>query len=329
MIPPCRFCYLLTVFVLIITIPAVHSSPVKILFDTDMDTDCDDTGALAILHGLANLGEAEILGTVVSSHFPYSAPCVEAINTYYNRPNIPIAASKQPGASIDRGSRYAKQVSERFPSSIKTNSDVPDAVSVYRQVLSKQKDNSVVLVTVGYLTNAAYLLESKPDDFSPLSGKDLVAKKIKLLVCMGGRYPSHLDPKVYGNFKPDPAAAVKVAKEWPGILLFSGLGNDIYTGDALKEIPDANPVKLAYKLYLGDKPTRPSWDPITVLYAVRPNEPFWIIQKEGYNHIFENGTNEWREQNKPNHWLLKIDDRYKPYIRNLLNALMVLPPIKP
>ena len=36
------------------------ASPVPILFDTDMDTDCDDVGAMAILHTLADRGEEEI-----------------------------------------------------------------------------------------------------------------------------------------------------------------------------------------------------------------------------------------------------------------------------
>jgi len=56
----------------------------KIIFDTDIDTDCDDAGALAVLHALADNGEAEILATVVSTRYPYSAPCVEAINRYRN-----------------------------------------------------------------------------------------------------------------------------------------------------------------------------------------------------------------------------------------------------
>ena len=37
------------------------AAPVKILFDTDMTTDCDDAGAMAVLHALADRGECEIL----------------------------------------------------------------------------------------------------------------------------------------------------------------------------------------------------------------------------------------------------------------------------
>ena len=64
---------------------ATRSKPRSVIFDTDMDTDCDDVGALAMLHALADAGEVNILATVVSSKFAYSAPCVEAVNRYYGR----------------------------------------------------------------------------------------------------------------------------------------------------------------------------------------------------------------------------------------------------
>ncbi len=38
-------------------LPMWGQSPVRIIFDTDMDTDCDDAGAPALLHALADQGE--------------------------------------------------------------------------------------------------------------------------------------------------------------------------------------------------------------------------------------------------------------------------------
>lgn len=313
-------------FLLTFSTRLCHTQPVKIIFDTDMDTDCDDAGALAILHTLADRGECEILATIVSSHFPYSAPCTDAINTYFGHPDIPIASPKGEGASIDRGSRYAKQIAEQFTTSLSTNTDASNAVKVYRQILKNQDDHSVVICTVGYLTNIADLLESTADEISLLSGVELIKQKVKLWVCMGGRYPNHLDPKVYGNFKPDPIAAVKAANQWPVKVVFSGLGNDILTGYGLKHLNDDNPVKVSYQLYLGEKQARPSWDPISVLYAVRPHLDFWKIQEKGYNHIFDNGTNEWRDEDKANHNLLHIDDDDKPALQNMMEELMTTIP---
>lgn len=303
--------------------------PAKIIFDTDMDTDCDDTAALALLHALADQQEAEILATVVSSHFPWSPACVDAINRYYQRAALPIAAPKQPGASTHRGSRYAEQIAQRFLENPQTTEHYPDAVPVYREVLAQQPPRSVTIVTVGYLTNLAYLLDSEPDQHSPLDGRQLVAKTVDKLVCMGGRYPRHLNPGEFGNFKPDPDAAVQVAEEWPTQVIFTGLGDDVYTGESLQDTPDDNPVKVAYRLFLGDRPARNSWDLFAVLYAVRPQQPFWLMQKEGYNHIFDNGTNEWRDTNQENHWLLKVDPNAKDDIKATMNELIALPPQTP
>jgi hypothetical protein len=43
----------------------LHAAPVKVIFDTDTETDCDDAGAMAVLHSLADRGECEILATVI------------------------------------------------------------------------------------------------------------------------------------------------------------------------------------------------------------------------------------------------------------------------
>lgn len=308
---------------------AQERSPVRIIFDTDMDTDCDDAGALAMLHTMADQGQTEILGTLVSSHYRYSVPCVAAINTYYGRPELPIGCPKGPGAPTNRGSAYARQIAEAFPTRYKSNDDAPNAATVYRQLLAAEEDGSVVIVTVGYLTNLRDLLETTPDSISPQSGLELAKRKVKCWVCMGGRYPEHLDPGVYGNFKPDPNSAVEAANRWPGPTVFTGLGNDIITGQSLKRTPQTNPVRRVYDLYLKGKPGRPSWDLVAVLYAVSPNEPFWELQKEGYNHLFPNGTNQWRPTpDNPRHKLLHLKPGTKPQVQSILNTLISRRPIK-
>ena len=51
----------------------IEAAPVKVIFDTDMANDCDDAGALAVLHALADLGEAEILAIVTNRKDPSNA----------------------------------------------------------------------------------------------------------------------------------------------------------------------------------------------------------------------------------------------------------------
>ncbi|MDD2599050.1 MAG: nucleoside hydrolase [Kiritimatiellae bacterium] len=306
----------------LIAAPTQTPTPIKIIFDTDMDTDCDDAGALAMLHTLADRGEIEILATTVSSRFEWSAPCVDAINRYRGRPEIPIGVPKGEGASTSRGSRYARQIAAEFPCTLRSNADAPSSVEVYRQVLATAPDSSVVIVTVGYLTNLRDLMKSVADKHSPLTGMELIKKKVLRFACMGGRYPEHLNPAVFGNFKPDPSSALAVAEQWPTPIYFSGQGDEVLTGLALSETPKNNPVRRAYELHLGSCKNHPSWDQVTLLYAVRPQAPFWQLKTDGYNHIFENGTNQWRAAPDKDHILIEFSKSESGSIRAIIEELM-------
>jgi hypothetical protein len=305
---------------------ATSAGPVRLIFDTDMDTDVDDAGALAMLHALADNGEVEILATMVSSLYPWSGPAADVINHYYGRPHLPIGSPKGEGATLERTFRYAKEIAEEFPHRLRSNDEAPDAAKLYREILAEQPDQSVVIVTVGYVTNLWDLLRTEPDEFSALSGRDLVVQKVKLWVCMGGRYPVHLDPRPFGNFKPHPEAAVGAVRHWPTPITFTGIGDEILTGSLLPGTPADNPVRRAYELFLRGAETRPSWDQVALLYAVRGLGSYFTLQTEGYNHIFEDGTNVWRfAPDHENHRLLELK-MDPPELAAILDQLMIQPP---
>lgn len=217
-----------------------------------------------------------------------------------------VAAVKTLG--VYRNSVYVKTISEQFPQNTGLGESAPDAVDVYRRILSEQPDTSVVIVTVGYLTNLSYLLQSYPDDISPLSGKELIQKKVKHLVCMGGRYPMEQNIGRFGNFKPDPQSVQLVANEWPTRIVFTGGGafaDEIPTGKVTFDFqPDSNPVSKVYSVFL--KSWNRNWhhsaDLVAVYIAVRGHKDYFQLNTQGYNHIFEDGTMMWRLQpNNPRH----------------------------
>src|SRR5207237_4193332 len=76
---------------------AAASEPVRVIFDTDIGPDVDDVGAAAILNALADNGEARILAMGACTSSEWGAPCLDAINTYYGRPDIPIGTIKSEG----------------------------------------------------------------------------------------------------------------------------------------------------------------------------------------------------------------------------------------
>ena len=310
------------------TAPA-YTQSVKIIFDTDMESDVDDVGALAMLHSLADNGEAEILGTMVCSLNPWAVPTVDAINTFFGRPVIPIGAVKTLG--VYRNSKYAMLVSEEFPQDIGLGENAPDATLVYRQILNSQADSSVVIVTVGYLTNLSYLLNSGPDKISDLNGTDLVRKKVKHLVIMGDRYPYQQDLGKWGNFRPDPGSVKHVSEKWPSLITCTGGGAfaDLFkTGRRPFDFePASNPVSFAYDVFLKNwRDWHHSADLISVYVAVRGAEEFFEVNKQGYNHIFDDGTLLWRLQpNDPRHqYINNLKEGVDPeHVAKVFDELMV------
>ncbi len=275
----------------------------KVIFDTDMTGDCDDCGALAVLNTFADMGEVEILGCIASfGANPYVAGCIDAINTYYGRGDLPIGAEHADYGRPD--SRYLEAIARdtnRYGHDVVRNDDVPGHVEVYRRLLSAQPDKSVTIVTVGRLKGLHDLLSSGADKFSDLDGVSLVKQKALRWVCMGGRYPNH-EKHRSANFGTAGGEEYtkKAVEAWPLPVVFTGweIGKQILTGPELLKQSDDNPVARAYRLYFqlpnGKKlESRPSWDQTAVLIAVRGIKPWWDLVEKGHNKIYDDGVNEW------------------------------------
>lgn len=281
----------------------IGNERVKIIFDTDFGPDYDDVGALAFLHAMADSGRAEILATVSSNQHELVAPCINIMNIYFDRPDLPIGAPKSNGVNLGAFQHWPDTLVARYPHSVKSTSDVPDAVSVYRKVLYSQPDTSVTIVTVGFLTNLAGLLESKADSICPLSGKDLVVKKVKKLVCMAGKFPSGNEFNVHM----DSTASAYVYENWPTPVILSGfeIGEKIHTGLRVMNMDVVqNPVKDVFRMCIPmaeeDKNGRMSWDETAVLIAVYGTEGFFD-RVNGTIKVNPDGSNGWEDSPDGNH----------------------------
>jgi hypothetical protein len=187
-------------------------------------------------------------------------------------------------------------VRDEFPHAAASDDAQPPALDVYRRALAAAPDSSVVILSIGVLVNLRELLESKPDSFSPLAGADLVRRKVRQLVLMGGQFPQS-DPArgeynlSFGNGGPD---AHYTVEHWPTPILFSGfeIGLEIVTGKQLLAAPPSNPVRRAYELFTSFN-GRPSWDLTAVLAAVEDPALYWDVSPEGYCQVTPIGTNRW------------------------------------
>lgn len=271
--------------------------PVKIIFDTDLGPDYDDVGALAFLHAMADSGRAEILATVSSNKHSLVAPCINIINTYFGRPDLPIGAPKSEGVSMTASQHWPDSLVAKYPHIIMSTEEAPDAVYIYRKILSAQADSSVTLVTVGFLTNIANLLKSQPDTLSPYDGRELVAEKVKCLISMAGFFPKGREFNVFM----DSTASEYVFNEWPGKIIFTGfeIGSGIFTGLRLINSDIHNsPVKDVYRISMPlseeDRNGRMSWDQTAVLIAIYGTDGFFDTRR-GNIIVNSDGSNTWEE----------------------------------
>jgi inosine-uridine nucleoside N-ribohydrolase len=320
------------------------AEPVRLIFDTDMGNDIDDALALALIHALQDRGECELLAVTVSKENAYAASYVDAVNTYYGRPDIPIGRVEE-GMTPEPG-KYVKAVVEtknkdgkpRYPFDLGPDSQTPEAVSLLRKTLAAQADHSVVLVVVGFSTNAVRLMDSKADEYSPLNGVELISKKIKLLSMMAGSF--EFEPEGPGeerieyNVKVDIPSAKKVIEHWPTKLILSPW----YLGASIK-IPAVSmerdyghsgpsPVQHGYRLY-GKMPyDRPCYDLTSVLVAVRPDLGYFNLDKTGRVRVDQQGRTVFEESENGNTLVMTADENQRTRVREAFVFLCSQPPLR-
>jgi inosine-uridine nucleoside N-ribohydrolase len=299
-----------------------QQKPVNAIFDSDMGPDYDDVGAITILHALADKGEAHILATVASTRYDGVACVMNVFNTYFKRPSILIGIPKN-GLDLRDWQHWSDTLLARYPHKIKSNDEVPDAVEVYRKVLASQPDHSVTIVTVGFLTNLSNLLNTNADEYSKLNGKELVAHKVKLLVCMAGRFPSGYE----FNVMKDAKASQNVYSNWPTQVILSGfeIGEKISAGiplihnDAIKNSPVKDVFRIAIPMAKEDSLGRKSWDETAVLVAIKGCSPFYTLHP-GRMNVADDGKNTWDDNGNGQAYLVEKAD-YKE-VEKFINELI-------
>ncbi len=318
---------------------------VPVIFDTDMMTDCDDAGALAVAHALANNGELEILGvglTTIDNNKKHGN-VVSAINYFYNRPNIPIAMPKRTNMNEIRTSTcpFSEYIFEHYPHDGIANNDRIGTTELYRKLLHKAKDNSVVIVAVGQFFNIEDLLKSQGDSIDSRNGVQLVADKVKELVVTGGWPPG--DPqggKADKNFGGDPGdmagpATHYLFEHWPHeaakiIISTARIGISIITGPAYKSYD--SPMRAAYERAYDGINGRPSWDQTAVLIAARElshnGDVYWKVEDNGYAYVDEEGVMTWNDSPDKNHeYLITHSGMSDKELAKVISDLMSQSPV--
>lgn len=244
----------------------------SIIFDTDICGSTDDLVALRAIYRYADEGKCNLLGVIVDREGERNASCVDIFNTFYGHADIPVGLVRDgiKGAKVwNDYSGIAEWVDSvgnpLFTHTIDDYSSLPDGFMLYRQLLSSAPDKSVTIVSVGFLTALAQLLESE-------GGQQLVTDKVKALYMMGGKF---VDGNPDYNFAQGPEYAAKFFTLWPSstpvFISPSEVGGGVYYNreQLLSDMQsvDIDPLKEVYARSTTDT-TQKMWDFLAVLHAV-------------------------------------------------------------
>lgn len=291
----------------------------NIIFETDMGNDVDDALALDMIYKYLDAGTINVLAISSNKESRYSTEYIDLMNRWYGYPNIPIAKVIDGIDSENDARKYAEFVCLQkdrtgqplFSRPSFDYEKVPEAVTLYRKLLAEQPDHSVTIVSVGFSTNIFRLLQSGADEHSHLSGRELIARKVKLLSIMAGSFGEKKLAE-YNVVKDIPAAQI-IADSWPTPVVFTPFEAGItvkYPATSIENDfgwAEHHPVVEAYKHYLDMPYDRPTWDLIALLYVVENSLEYFTESVSGTVTVDDKGYTSFSAEADGNHRYLELD----------------------
>ncbi|KAI4634316.1 uncharacterized protein J4E87_001489 [Alternaria ethzedia] len=277
----------------------------NLFVDADLFEAIDDTAALLLACTLPN---TNLLAVNINVNSTYSAYAASAIVNHYGYSSVPIGLPR-PYTNITSpepfGGEYASKVAAGWSGGSVPNGQVNktlDPVELYRKTLAEAKNNSVTVVSIGFMGSLSGLLNTTSDKYSALDGYALVKAKVKELVVMGGGYSQ--EPAIDAEYNFAIQNAPHVINTWPDCVpmtfLGAEVGVEVLSGARFTVCgPPNDPVKSAWEYWGSYNTSEYSWDFLTMVYAGRGLGSWFEYGNEnGYNFLFPNGTNVWVEDER-------------------------------
>ncbi len=255
---------------------ALKDTPRAVILDTDIGPDCDDVGAIVTLIDYAKQYGFPIAGICNCTSNRAGTGTIDAVCRRCGIDTPPLGQWSHPDFMDDPAChKYNDAVVERFSPAYREGTlAAEDEVTFYRRLLAAAADDGVMIISIGMFNDLAALLRSPADEWSPLTGVELVRRKVHCLVSMAAILPRGREFNVVSDY---PSAAYVFAN-WPTAIFLSDfhVGVSIHTGYAHITDPaaiEANPLALAYHLYTKDWTHIPvgdnaSYDLTAVQFAV-------------------------------------------------------------
>jgi inosine-uridine nucleoside N-ribohydrolase len=201
------------------------------------------------------------------------------------------------------------------------------------------------MIQVGYSTNLARLLDSAPDAASPLSGRDLIRKKVRLLSVMAGNFAATTsnDGKTLEKGQPefnlmiDVPSAQKLFSNWPIPIVDSGFEIGLampYPAVSIERdfsYVKHHPIAETYRTYAQETVSpwphnHATFDLTAVLYAARPDRDYFSLSKPGRITVLDDGGSRFDESENGAHRYLVQSEEQKARTLEAMVMLVSQPP---
>lgn len=246
------------------------------IIGTDWWTDCDDAVALRIAARAHAAGEICIRGIGINACMEYSVSSLGGFLAHEGAPDIPLGIDTA-ATDFGRNPPYQRRLAE-LPSVYRTNGDAEDAARLYRRLIAAEQEK-LEIIEIGYLQVISAVIESMPDDISPLTGAELIAAKVSKIWVMAGKWDEKEghENNFDRNARSRKAGSV-FCEKCPVPVTFLGweVGASVMTGSLLKH---DDPLHMALKDH-GSENGRMSWDPMLVMMALIGDE-----ERAGYRCV--------------------------------------------
>jgi purine nucleosidase len=193
-----------------------------------------------------------------------------------------------------------------------------------------------VIAQVGFSTNLARLLDSPADEDSPLSGVELVRRKVKRLSLMAGAFTTIEGNSHYREYNviKDVKSAQALAERWPTPMVYSPFEIGIalpYPAASIERDYGYVPHHPLAEAYIRRNPpphNRPTWDLTSVLYGILGDRGYFDLSPRGKVTVEADGFTRFEEDSRGNHAYLVLKPEQRPRVLEALVQLSSQPPCR-
>ena len=216
----------------------VAPEPIPFIIDTDFCSDVDDVLAVSTAMWFQDNGLTDVRAIGICCSSTRSTQALSALLYSHKYYDIPIGLDTENGIPMDN-SYFMNMINGRTHST----EYVSNIVKLYRYILVTS-ETKVNIITLGQLINIERLMNSQPDEISPLTGYELLAEKCDTIYMIAAKangqmennlwyYGVNVPTNKYYNTTAITDAGVAIAKHFPTrcVWMTSELGGTFRAGN--------------------------------------------------------------------------------------------------